>query len=80
MDLNIVRSGEEIIKKKVVYITLEADGYQYENSESLIDRIDTYMQSIGFIKIDHPNTQDPTYFNSRFESVKDNIYIYQKSS
>jgi FkbM family methyltransferase len=79
MDLNIVRSGENTIKEKVVYITLEADGYQYENSESLIDPIDTYMKSIGFIKIDHPNTQDPTYFNSRFESIKDDIYICQKS-
>jgi hypothetical protein len=78
VDLSIVRSGENIIKEKVVYITLEADGYQYENSDSNPTNIDEYMKSIGFEKINHPNTHDPTYFNKKFENVKDHVFICQR--
>jgi FkbM family methyltransferase len=78
VDLSIVRSGENIIKEKVVYITLEADGHQYENSDSNPTNIDEYMKSIGFEKINHPNTHDPTYFNKKFENVKDHVFICQR--
>jgi FkbM family methyltransferase len=79
-DLSIVRSGHEIIKDKVVYITLEADGNHYEKSDSTPKNIDAYMNSIGFERIQHPNTDDPTYFNQKFEDAKDSIYICQRVS
>ena len=78
MDLNIVRSGLEKIQEKVVYITLEADGYQYENSESNPKEIDAFMNSIGFQKVHHPNAEDPTYLNKRCETLQDTVYICQK--
>uniref|UniRef100_A0A6C0B3R0 Methyltransferase FkbM domain-containing protein n=1 Tax=viral metagenome TaxID=1070528 RepID=A0A6C0B3R0_9ZZZZ len=79
IDLDIVRSGENGLREKVVYVTLEADGYQYEGSDSNPSEIDECMKNIGFIKTAHPNVSDPTYYNSKFESIKDSIYICQKS-
>lgn len=78
-DLDIARSGKDVIQDKVVYITLEADGHYYENSDSNIPEIDTYMISIGFVKVNHPNVLDPTYLNKKFESIASNIYICQKT-
>ena len=34
------------------------------------------IENQGFIKVNHKNTQDPTYFNPRFPHLKD-IYISQ---
>jgi len=79
VDLDIVKSGKDVIQDKVVYITLEADGHYYENSNSNIPEIDSYMQSIGFIKVNHPNVLDPTYLNKKFESIASDIYICQKT-
>jgi FkbM family methyltransferase len=78
MDLDIVRSGKDAIQDKVVYITLEADGHYYENSDSSVSAINVYMTSIGFIKINHPNVVDPTYLNKKFENIASGIYICQK--
>jgi len=78
-DLSIVRSGMKAIQEHVVYLTLEADGYQYMNSDSSVDKIDTYMASIGFERVIHPNTEDPTYLNKRFASLRDQIWICQRS-
>jgi FkbM family methyltransferase len=79
MDLDIVKSGEDFIKDKVIYVTLEADGINYELSDSHIQTIHKYMLSINFIKIDHPNTYDPTYYNKKFEDIKDTVFICQKT-
>ena len=36
-----------------------------------------YMTSIGFQHINHPNTKDPTFINTKFLDKKDEIYIWQ---
>jgi FkbM family methyltransferase len=79
VDLDIVKSGKDVIQDKVVYITLEADGHYYENSDSNVSEIDTYMESIGFLKVAHPNVLDPTYLNKKFQDIADSIYICQKT-
>jgi FkbM family methyltransferase len=79
VDLDIIKSGKDVVMNKVVWITLEADACYYENTSDTVMVIDEYMLSIGFIKTEHPNTVDPTYYNSKFESIKDTVYICQKN-
>jgi FkbM family methyltransferase len=78
-DLNIIKSGEEYISNKVVYVTLEAekDCHYYGAESCTVENITDYMNSIGFKKINHPNTIDPTYVNLKFIEESKNIYIYQ---
>lgn len=77
-DLNILKSAGSYLSEKVVYVTAEADGYQYENaSECSFENICNYMQSQGFEFINHPNTNDPTFINKRYMHLKDKIFIYQ---
>jgi FkbM family methyltransferase len=79
-DLNITKSAGQYLSKNVVYITLEAEDSHYENTNNSYQAIDSYMQSIGFIRHYSMYTSDPTYFNPRFSDyVKNNhIQIYQK--
>ena len=76
-DLDIVKSGSKDLSEKVAWVTLEADAWAYENCPDTAENIHKFMTSIGFVKVDHPNTHDPTYFNSKFASRKDDIYICQ---
>lgn len=66
------------VKEKVVYVTAEPDGHYYEGSEDCNEEnLNSYMESQGFIKINHDNTMDPTYINSKFLHLKDKIWIHQ---
>jgi FkbM family methyltransferase len=77
-DLDIIKSGGEYISEKVVFVTLEPDGDQYSGAgHNTTENITEYMNSIGFQKIKHPNTSDPTYLNYKFVSEAQNIYIRQ---
>jgi FkbM family methyltransferase len=77
-DLQIVQSGKDYIQEKVVYITVEAESEQYLGSDYNNEtNISEYMNSIGFKKIYHPNTTDPTYVNLRFIEESKHIYINQ---
>lgn len=79
-DLNIVKSAGHYIEEKVIYVTLEAENSQYKNTTNSYQDIESYMQSIGFIRYISPNTSDPTYFNPRYaDYIKTHIVqIYQK--
>ncbi len=79
-DLDIVKSAGHYLAERVIYITLEAEDSQYENTTNSCQTIDTYMKSIGFIRHTSPNTADPTYFNPRYSDYIQNnpVYIYQK--
>lgn len=79
-DLNIAKSAGHYLAERVIYITLEAEDSQYENTDNSYQAIDDYMKSIGFIRHISPYTSDPTYFNSRYsEYVKNHsIQIYQQ--
>lgn len=79
-DLSIVKSAEDYLTERVVYITLEAEDSQYENTNNSSQDIEIYMKSIGFQRYMSSRTSDPTYFNPRFSNyVKNNtIKIYQR--
>jgi FkbM family methyltransferase len=77
-DLSIIKSGGEYIKKHVVYVTLEAESNQYENStDNNTNNIINYMETIGFLQINHTNTNDPTFVNKKFINEANSIYINQ---
>jgi FkbM family methyltransferase len=77
-DLDILKGAAHYLSERVVYVTAEPENNQYEgiiNSENDISR---YMMSIGFERIAHPNTCDPTYINTKFKHLADSIFIYQR--
>ncbi len=77
-DLEILKGAGDYLKNRVVYITAEPESLSYENSyTNTIDNITNYLETQNFIKINHPNTQDPTYINKKFLDKKDTIFIYQ---
>jgi len=77
-DLNILKSAGKYLQERVVFVTAEADGYFYYNGEACnTNNIINYMLSQNFIKINHPNTQDPTFVNRKFIEISKNIYINQ---
>jgi hypothetical protein len=80
-DLDIVKSAGMYLTERVVYVTLEPENNQYENTVNSEKEIDSYMRSIGFIRYTSSHTDDPTYFNPAYtEYIKTNpIHIYQKS-
>ena len=78
-DLDVLKSAGDFLKDKVVYITAEPENLDYiGSSNNTIDNIISYMKNIGFIYLNHQNTSDPTFLNSKFIDKKDEIYIWQK--
>lgn len=77
-DLKILKSAGKYLQERVVFVTAEADGYQYYNAEECnTSNITNYMVSQNFIRINHPNTTDPTFVNSKFFEISKSIYICQ---
>lgn len=77
-DLNILKGSEEYLKQKVIYVTAEPDGYQYDGAEySVVQTISEYMEKNGFERVNHKNTKDPTFLNKRFLNKKD-VFIKQE--
>jgi FkbM family methyltransferase len=77
-DLDIVKGGGDYLRDKVVFVTLEPDGHFYVGADhNNTDNITQYMNSIGFLKVQHTNTRDPTYVNSKFMNEAQTIYIRQ---
>jgi FkbM family methyltransferase len=76
-DLDIIKSGGEYIKDYVVYVTLEPENNQYLGTNNSVNSINDYMKSIGFQRINHSKTNDPTFINEKFINLKDNISIFQ---
>ena len=79
-DLDIAKSAGNYLAERVIFITLEAENLQYQNTVNSYRDIDTYMKSIGFIQHTTSDTSDPTYFNPRFSDYvrTHDIKIYQK--
>ena len=78
-DLNILKGAGNYLREKVVFVTAEPDGDCYiGSSECNTENITNYMLSQDFIKINHPNTNDPTYVNKKFMDLSNSIYIEQK--
>tara|TARA_B100000035_G_C21034704_1_gene570255 strand:+ start:3081 stop:3797 length:717 start_codon:yes stop_codon:yes gene_type:complete len=68
-DLDIVKSGEEILKEKVVYITLEPETTYSSGMNNSKNAIKKYMMSIGFNEVRLNNVCDPTYLNSKYNNL-----------
>jgi FkbM family methyltransferase len=78
-DLNILKSAGNYLSERVVYVTAEPDGNQYIGaSDCNAENITNFMDSINFMKINHPNTIDPTFINKKFLHLLNEIYISQK--
>lgn len=78
-DLDILKGSGNYLTERVVYVTAEPDGNQYIGANHCnAENITQYMQSVDFIRVNHPNTVDPTFINKKFLHLKDKIYISQK--
>ncbi|HDY88773.1 MAG TPA: hypothetical protein ENH82_11770 [bacterium] len=79
-DLDIVKSAGHCLAERVIYITIEAENSQYENTVNSSQDIDNYMQKVGFVRYRSKHTSDPTYFNPRYSDYIKNhdVQIYQK--
>ena len=79
-DLDIIKSAGDYLRDRVVYITAEPEYTDYENcSNNTSENMEEYLLTQNFIKINHPNTDDPTFINKKFIELKDKIYIFQKT-
>ena len=77
-DLNILKGAGDYLKDRVVFVTAEPDGNQYNGaSECNVVNITNYMVSQNFIRINHSNTTDPTFVNKKFTDIAQHIYISQ---
>jgi FkbM family methyltransferase len=78
MDINVLKSAKNYLTDYVVYVTAEPENQQYYGSDNnTVNSMVEYMSNIGFIQINHPNTADPTFLNTKFQDKKD-IYIWQR--
>lgn len=78
-DLEILKGAGSYLSERIIYVTAEAESKQYKNIENNTeDNFDAYMLSQNFVRVKHPNTTDPTYLNTKYTDMKDNVYIYQQ--
>ena len=78
-DLNILKGAGNYLSERVVYVTAEPDGNQYIGAgDCNTENITQYMGSLNFVRVNHPNTNDPTFINTKFLHLHDKIYISQK--
>ena len=77
-DFDIIQSAGNYLSERVVFITAEPESNDYENCKhNTSENMEKYLLTQNFIKINHPNTEDPTFINKKFLHLSDNIYIYQ---
>jgi FkbM family methyltransferase len=77
LDLNVLKSAKQFLSEKVVYVTAEPETIAYHGADhNTKANIASYMTGIGFVQVDHPNTTDPTFLNTKFQDKKD-TYIWQ---
>lgn len=76
-DLKVLKGARQFLSDRVVFVTAEPETAQYENcTENTAENITDYMTSIGFSRVKHPNTHDPTFLNKKFWD-RQNVYISQ---
>jgi FkbM family methyltransferase len=75
-DFDIIKSAGSYLKERVVYVTAEAEDSFYENCLNNTElNMENYLITQDFVKIQHPNTRDPTFVNKKFSHLTP--YIYQ---
>jgi hypothetical protein len=76
-DYDILQSADDYIER-IIYITAEPECNQYADcSKNNTENIRKYLETKGFSKIMHPNTCDPTFLNTKFQHLANDIFIYQ---
>jgi len=77
-DFDIIKGAGNYLKERVVYITAEPENRQYDGClHNTCENMEKYLITQDFIRINHPNTSDPTFINKNFLYLKDKIYINQ---
>jgi len=80
-DLKILKASRKLLEN-VVWVTAEGDGGYYEEINTkdkdrcIAENIIDFLTSIGFIKYNHPNTSDPTFYNPKYKDYLD-VFINQ---
>jgi hypothetical protein len=75
-DFEILKSIGKYLNR-IVYITAEPESNDYKDSENNTEiNMEIFMLENGFIKINHPNVNDPTFINKSFFHLKDEIFIW----
>ena len=79
-DFDILKGAGDYLKERVVYITAEAEEFQYHDCKhNNLNNMKDYLEKQNFIFINkHPNTSDPTFINKKFIDLFDKIFIYQE--
>jgi FkbM family methyltransferase len=77
-DLDILKGAGSYLSERVVYVTIECDTEYISREKNSVQDVESYLTSQGFKRIAHPNTSDPTFVNTRFLHVVNDIYIYQR--
>lgn len=77
-DFDIIQSAGDYLRDRVVFITAEPESTDYEKCKhNTYENMESYLITKNFIRINHPNTEDPTFINKKFMHLYDKIYIYQ---
>jgi FkbM family methyltransferase len=77
-DFNIIKSAGNYLER-IVYITAEPENQQYLDCDNNTHQnMEQYLVNRNFIKINHPNTYDPTFLNKKYLDIADKIFITQK--
>jgi len=78
-DYDILVGAGDYLKERVVYVTAEPEFFYWSDcNHNNAHNIISYMQSQGFEYIRHPNTNDPTFLNTKFNHLRDTFFIWQK--
>jgi len=76
IDIQVLKGSGDWLKERVAYVTVEPETRYRGAEENSQENITSYMESLGFIRLRHPRTADPTFLNRKFFHKKD-IYLWQ---
>lgn len=77
VDLKVLKGAGKYLSERVVFVTAEPETQQYEGCiDNSAENITKYMESMGFVRVRHSNTHDPTFLNKKFWD-RQNVFISQ---
>jgi FkbM family methyltransferase len=68
-DLEVIKSGENILKEKVAYITMESDTKYGSGDTNSRASMVKYMRTLEFDTVKLPNVNDITFLNRKFRHM-----------
>jgi FkbM family methyltransferase len=76
-DIQALRGANTRLTDRVVFVTAEPEVEQYQNShDNTPQNMGLLMDSLGFDRVWHSNTKDPTFLNRKYKNHS-NTYIFQ---